>query len=1285
MSHANSLHILFVEDVPSDFELAEREIRKGGLKFTSLRVDTRDTFLRALEEFQPDVIVSDYSMPEFDGMQALKLSLERDADIPFIMLTGSTNEEIAVECMKAGATDYVIKRRMTRLPFAVKEALAQKKMSSEKREAERALRESEERYRRLFESASLGIFQSTPEGKAISVNPAFARMFGYDSPKDAVQSIKDVAIDLFVDPNRRTEIIRLMAEQPDLRSFENLYRRKDGSSFVGSLNTMPITDSDGRLVRVEGIIEDITERARAAAEQLESETRYRQLFDASPDGLVVIGPDGCITRANIAQARMYRYDSPNDLIGVHATQLVAMSSRDYSAQILQRRLNGEQIPAVEYELVRKDGTTFYGETSATSLRNADGSVSGYICVTHDTTERKRTQEAIEENERKYRELFDLAPIGYHELDIQGRIIRINSTELDMLGYTREEMIGQFAWRFVGDHDGSQQRILDKMKGIILPSRSEERDYRRKDGTTMSVLVEDRILRDSANYIVGIRTTLQDVTARKETEESLKNSEARFRSVWEGSADGMRITDKEGTIVEVNDAYCQLVGAIKEELEGRSFNEVYRSFEEENQLATQRYKERFLERGILPKIETTLQLKAGKTVAVEMSNAFLDSADGQPLLLSIFRDVTERKLADEALRESLERFQLANRATFNTIWDWNLQTNALWWNENLELTFGHKPEEIEPGIESWANRIHPEDLELVKTGIYTAIDSGKQSWSDEYRFRRKDGRYAVVADRGFVHRDTSGKPMRMIGAMEDITERKEMEGKLRESEAYYRTLIETTPDAIVLVDINGMITFASPRSYMVFDIPAGQNICGMSLMTWVHPDEHEKIADRLHEIFTLGVEPSVHEYHLLKSDGTPFWGEINASRLPGSGGNGAGLLMMCRDVTENRKLHSELIQSQKMQSIGTLAGGIAHDFNNILAIILGYTSFLENTKVPPERKAEGIVAIKSAVQRGAALVRQILTFARKSEVLFEPMNLADLLHEIVSMLQQTFPRTITFDEKGEKEIPLISADHTQMHQALLNLCVNARDAMPQGGTITFTIAKKTGVELRERYPAAEMESYLCLGVADTGEGMTESIRSKIFDPFFTTKEKGRGTGLGLSVVFGVMEAHHGFIDVESVLGQGTAFHLYFPALPPGKIAPTSKKEEDLIGLGGTETVLLVEDEEYLLNLARLTLESQGYHVYDADDGPKAVEIYRVHHEEIALVLSDIGLPGMSGVEVFRILKGINPVVKLLFMSGFIEPDVRSQVLQLGPKGIIEKPYTPRELLVRLRAALDEKKL
>jgi CheY-like chemotaxis protein len=289
-----------------------------------------------------------------------------------------------------------------------------------------------------------------------------------------------------------------------------------------------------------------------------------------------------------------------------------------------------------------------------------------------------------------------------------------------------------------------------------------------------------------------------------------------------------------------------------------------------------------------------------------------------------------------------------------------------------------------------------------------------------------------------------------------------------------------------------------------------------------------------------------------------------------------------------------------------------------------------------------------------------------------------------MLSQTFPKTIILRENIEKDIPYISADRTQIYQALLNLCVNARDAMPNGGCITLTIEKRTGEQIRKQFPTANQDSYLCTSVTDTGEGMDETTRSRIFDPFFTTKEKGKGTGLGLSVVFGVVQTHNGFIDVESEPGKGTTFRLYLPVsqtVEPIRVEEGQTITEEI--LGGTETLLVVEDEKALSELVRHLLETKGYKVHTAQDGNEAIEVYKRYKEEIDIVLTDMGLPGMVGAEVFKKLKEINPNVSVIFCSGSNEPNIKSELYKAGAKGFIQKPYDPNELLRKLREVLDEK--
>ncbi len=419
----------------------------------------------------------------------------------------------------------------------------------------------------------------------------------------------------------------------------------------------------------------------------------------------------------------------------------------------------------------------------------------------------------------------------------------------------------------------------------------------------------------------------------------------------------------------------------------------------------------------------------------------------------------------------------------------------------------------------------------------------------------------------------------------------------------------------------------------------------------------------------------------RKDGSEFPLSLSTSVIKDGAGKVMGYVGVARDLTERKKFEDQLRQAQKMESIGTLAGGVAHDFNNILSIILSYTSLLEQEKSQPEKLDHTLEVIKKAVHRGASIVRQILTFARKADVTLESLGANEVVTDIEKMLVETFPESITFSLHLDPALPAIIADRTQLQQALLNLSVNARDAMPNGGTLTVTTTTAGQAALRERFPKAHEESYVCIRVADTGLGMDESTQKHIFEPFFTTKEFGKGTGLGLAVVYGVVENHHGFIDVESSPGRGTTFSLFFPVQTGdariSAAAPADKREP----AGGNETILFVEDEAMLMNLAKMFLESRGYIVLAAGDGADAVELYLHHKDTIAAVVTDMGLPTMGGVDVFHRLKEVNPAVKVILVSGYLDPALKNEMLTAGAKGFIQKPYALGDMLRKLREVID----
>ena len=386
--------------------------------------------------------------------------------------------------------------------------------------------------------------------------------------------------------------------------------------------------------------------------------------------------------------------------------------------------------------------------------------------------------------------------------------------------------------------------------------------------------------------------------------------------------------------------------------------------------------------------------------------------------------------------------------------------------------------------------------------------------------------------------------------------------------------------------------------------------------------------------------------------------------------------------------AQLRQVQKMESLGTLAGGIAHDFNNILGIILGHITFLEAGRNNPAFVSNAIEAITKATQRGAALVRQILTFARKTDVALAPLNVNAAVDEIARMLRETFPKNIDIVLDPAPDLPAITMDHTQLHQALLNLCVNARDAIvhpstptARKGTITIATCIAAGDDLREGHPEAVEGEYIGIRVSDTGTGMDERTKLRIFEPFFTTKEKGRGTGLGLSVVYGVVHGHGGLIDVDSAIDTGTTFVLWFPCSPLADHPPAPVQPPPEPVPGGNETLLFVEDEESLLSMMCLVLEDRGYSVLTARDGVEAVRMYTERRAEIAIVISDLGLPKLDGVAVTTTLRELNPRCRVVLATGYLDPEVRARLSAAGVTDYLAKPYLPLDMLRKIREVLD----
>ncbi|MBI5217092.1 MAG: SIR2 family protein [Ignavibacteriae bacterium] len=391
----------------------------------------------------------------------------------------------------------------------------------------------------------------------------------------------------------------------------------------------------------------------------------------------------------------------------------------------------------------------------------------------------------------------------------------------------------------------------------------------------------------------------------------------------------------------------------------------------------------------------------------------------------------------------------------------------------------------------------------------------------------------------------------------------------------------------------------------------------------------------------------------------------------------------RKDNEEKILQSQLLHSQRLESLGTLAGGVAHDFNNILGIIIGYSTLISKTKIN-EQQSKALKAITTAAERATGLVKQLLAFARKSDTVFHQLNIHTLIKEIVQLLSETFPKTISIITDIKNNLPPINGDPSQISQAILNLCINARDAMPNGGTLNINVNTISGKKIRNKFSNARDIEYLTIQIIDNGIGMDDITLNRIFEPFFTTKEIGKGTGLGLAVVYGIIKEHFGYIDVQSQLNKGTTIILLLP------IEEKMVSEKDSINnnstkvLTGTETILFVEDERLLSDYVTGLLKGQGYRIISANDGEQAYKKYKRYKNIIQLVILDMGLPKMAGFDVFKKIKKINSEVRVIFVSGYLIPELKQDLLNEGVSDFLPKPYEPENLLKKIRNILEQKR-
>jgi PAS domain S-box-containing protein len=1099
-----------------------------------------------------------------------------------------------------------------------------------------------------------------------------AKMYGYTSPDELIGKSPADLLPL-TDPQNVEYLRSFVRSHYRLTDAESHELDKDGNIKYFLNNVVGIVEN-GHLTHVWGTQRDVTEKKKAEEALRESEQRYRSLVEQMNDGLMQVSNDDVILFVNQQFCRMVGYQ-PEELVGKVASKI--LTDEPERAIILAKNELRKQGIADQYELQvkKKSGEKIWVRISGAPLYDSNGQVIGSIGIYTNITDQKHAEQALRASEEKYRSLFENVLDGVYQSTPDGRLLSANPALVRMLGYDSEEELRSldFLSRFYVDPE--QRKRLSRLLEQNGELRNAELTLRRKDGSHITVLENSRAVRNKQGITLYYEGTLTDVTQHKAAQEAMAESEHKYRSLIEQSNDAIYLLS-EGKFDLVNKKFTEMFGVTPEEVRHPQFNFMELVAPESIPIIEER--QRMVARGEEPPLryEFTARARNGRLIPVEASVSYI-TYKGRRAVQGILRDITERKNAEEGLKQMLSVLQSTLESTTDGILLVDLSGRIISFNRKFAQMWRIPQEILDTGDDDRAlafvldQLVDPEGFLAKVRELYSqpTVES-----FDVLEF--KDGR---VFERYSIPQLVEGKAVGRVWSFRDVTTRRQAETALRQSEEKFRTLFEESKDTIYMSTVDGRFLDINPAGVELFGYASKEELMAVDIARdlYAHPSDRYRFHRLIEQNgfvrdYELTLRTKSGEYRTVLETSTAVrnrQGEIIAYR---------GII---RDITERKQLEEQLRQAHKLQSIGTLAGGIAHDFNNILGIILGYAARLSRDASNPDRLNLSIDAITKAGERGAALVRQLLTFARQTDVQLESVHLNAIVEEVARIIRETFPKSISLSLELAHNLPSIIADSNQLHQVLLNLALNAKDAIPHTGQITIATEVVDGAKLRRQISKAVDESYVCLRISDTGTGMDAATLNRIFEPFFTTKRRGAGTGLGLAVVYGIVESHRGFIDVSSELGRGTTFRLYFPnpQVNIQKIQQASRTYQEIPG--GSETVLVIEDEEMLIELLKSTLEAKGYHVLLARDGVEAVDLYRQYHHEIAVVLSDVGLPRLSGIELCRELKKINPAVKVALASGYLDQTMKQELATVDAKVFIQKPYNPDAVLRQVRAMID----
>ncbi|HYW46068.1 MAG TPA: PAS domain S-box protein [Bryobacteraceae bacterium] len=1183
---------------------------------------------------------------------------------------------------------------------------------TERKRAEEALRDGEKRYRTLFETMTEGFalceIICDEAGKPcdfryLAVNPAFQRQTGLK----AEDILGRTVLELFPQAESMwIERYGKVALTGEPARFEAWFGPLGRWFEVFVFQTEP-----GRF----GVVfTDITERKRAeeerqrlAAELADRVGELQAILDAAPVAIWIAHDPQCLRITGNAFADQVvtrterggntsRSARPGDAAVVFRAfrRGVEMQPEELPAQAAAA--TGQQVKQEELDMVFPDGRTVHMLVGAVPLFDAEGRVRGAVTAGADVTRHRRAEEALRESEAVLRSFFDSPGMmrGFVEI-IDGAIVHVscNAAAAEMFGICQESISGKSA-----TDAGASAEVAQSWGSLYEESRRTGKpvsmEYTRRDaaGQVRWMLATASHIGAGPSGHPRFAYTILDLTDRKRAEEALRGSEERFRILADGCPTIIWVTDAEGGLRFVNRTYREFFGVTYEQVEGGKWQPLVHPDDAPEYIgaAFRAVRERTPFRA-----QARVRRADGEWRWIASYAEPLLAPSGEFLgLAGISPDITERKQAEDALRNSEKLYRAIGESNDYGVWVCAPDGRNTYASESFLKLVGLTQEQCSSF--GWGEVLHPDDAERT-LALWKECVGSEGRWDIEHRFRGVDGKWHPILARGVPVRDEQGRITCWAGINLDISALKQTEESLRDSESRERAraaeleaLMDAAPAAIFVArDAECRYIEGNRMAYDLLRRPQGSNL-SMSAPDAEKPSNLRMMRDGvvippqdLPVQRALVTRQPVRncELELVFEDGSSVSLLGDAVPTMDEDGNSRGAVGVFFDITERKRAERRLREAQKLESLGLLAGGVAHDFNNLLVGVVGNASLAQEMLTPDHPAAELLEGVLRTGEQAAHLTRQMLAYSGKGRFVVEALNLSTVIPDMSGLVRPSISKKIALHLDLEEDLPAIEADRGQIQQVFMNLAINAAEAI---GSHDGIISVRTGLQnVDARYlqlhpEAAELRpgDYVFLEVRDTGCGMDDATRSRIFDPFFSTKFTGRG--LGLAAVAGIVRGHKGAITVASAPGKGSCFTVLLPAaaVPAAKASAADRNA----ALRGSGVALIVDDERLVREMAKKALERYGYTVLLADSGPAAMDVLRRHPGEIAVVILDLSMPKMGGEETLPELRKIRPQVKVVISSGYSEAETMALFQGQRVSGFIQKPYTATGLAEKVKAAV-----